>query len=697
MTPAAFMTAGNVHIVPVLRNRLAFAITVRRALAALQAIRPWRSDDLIAIVLPPSVIDSLRTAIRRLPHVSLVFLQVDDERGKEVLAVTPCDGMIEALRTADENGWPVELVDLEISPGNLQRAGCLRDPEWPDDTFALTLGVERYLDMIEGYFAQPPARLEPLDTMRERHIVQRVRSLQPFHGRILLVCDAGLARSVKDGIEKPHGPIASSTDQAPKLSCANLEQVNLDVLLSYLDDYPRIVALYDKARESWHAPSPETFDKFGALMDAVLESADIAKDLNFSPRQHQTFSTFLKNLLRHDRRFVPTPDVLFGVAQSCFNRAFAERLHCFLSEYAEQIAVERIRPTSTAQRSMFRYKVDVSSSAAGYVGRECHPTPPRYADTRLKQRSQIGRSAHNVAYHWLPEERFLFRMHQWIRKAIASVDQQRRSTREYRGSIEMGVDIRTTIRSAASRRLRLYVKANTPFRHGIYARNEPIVWILDENYHGQAYFSAGGIERQTASKWELKGPDHVTAFPIGTLDVYRPFENSSFNKILNTLAYNEDHTGQILYAQRCGWINFGWDFEDEEDARAALGDAFDYRFPNHDNYHDPRDKGRLLGCVDPDFRDLQSEGGPWREIALMTALKYADAAIVVAAPAGFVVPPRAADYSARLGKAIHVVTTNFLSRSDHEKFRSHYIYYTREGRDLAAEKNFEILMRGYWE
>jgi hypothetical protein len=159
-------------------------------------------------------------------------------------------------------------------------------------------------------------------------------------------------------------------------------------------------------------------------------------------------------------------------------------------------------------------------------------------------------------------------------------------------------------------------------------------------------------------------------------------------------------TSDVLFyvAQSCfnrGFAERLHCFENEADAKTALGNAFELRFPNHGNYHDPRDEGRMLGCVDPEFRDLQSKGGAWQ--ALMTALRYAQSGIVVGAPAGFVVPHLAAAYAARLGKAIHVVTTDFLSRSDLEKFRAHYVYHSPGGRDIAGETNFEILMRGYWE
>ena len=696
MTVDTFRSVGNVHIVPVLRNRLAFAITMRRALAAQEAIRPWGERDLIAVALPPSISEALREGIALLPRVSLLFGITSGQRGREVLAVTPCDGMIEAVRTADEHGWPLEFVDLEVAPGNLQRDACVRDPDWPDDTLALAVGVQRYMKMIEGYFAQPPARLEPLDSLRERHIAERVRRFQPFHDRIILVCDAGLANAIHARIERPlPANAAASARVPPKISFKLVQQLNMEVLLSYLDDYPQLVERFEKQRR--HRDISARFDKLAMLTDAVLECDARADDLVFSTRQHQAFSQFLHNLLRHERRIVPTPDVLFYVAQSCFNHAFAERLHCFLSSYGEQVKVERVRPRSTATQSTFTYTLDVKAAKSGLSSRTCHPTPPRYTDTREQQKSNIGKSKNDVAHHWLPEYRFLENMHQRVRRATAFAPRPRRSAIEYRGSAEMGIDTRATLRSAIRPRPHLYVKAHLQTRRPVDTRGEPIVWILSDQYAGSGLFHAGSIDRRTDPEQILTGNDDTPDFPIGTLDVFIPRNEYGHNRFYSILSYNESRTGKIIYAERCGWINFGWDYKNEKEARAVLGDIFNARFPNHKFYHDPRDKSRQIGCVDPDFRDLQVEGTSWRDIALMTALKYAKAAILVAAPGGFVVPARASAYAAGLGKSIHVVSTDFLTRSDRDKFRTHYIYYSPAGRDLAAETNFSILMRGRWD
>jgi hypothetical protein len=278
-----------------------------------------------------------------------------------------------------------------------------------------------------------------------------------------------------------------------------------------------------------------------------------------------------------------------------------------------------------------------------------------------------------VAYHWLPEEEFLFRMHRRIRKLIAAPTSDTRRYIEYRGAIEMGVNTRLTIRSALRGLPKVFVRTFPAQRSRRSTMHEPIVWILAESYLGQGNFSAGGIGRHTASKWPLDSRGSVDAFPIGTLDVYEPWEDTDFNLVYNTVTYNDDRTGQVLHAKRCGWINFGWDFDDEDSARKALGIAFDRRFPNHADYHDERDRGLMIGCVDP------------------------DSTIVVVAPTSFVLPAIVSEYARARKKSIAFHDIGMLSRADRQRFRTHYVYYSAGGKDSVAEKNFEILMRGFWE
>ena len=277
---------------------------------------------------------------------------------------------------AGENDWPIEFIDLEISPGNMYRSPCNKDPDWPDDMLIETLGIDKYLDMIEGYFSQSPARNEPIDSWREEIIVSKLRKQQPLFRRIFVVCDAALVKPVMAKIlEKPYLNDRDLEYRSPSFKYQIVQQLKLKVLLTYLDDYPKLVERYNFMRHS----SGYEFDKYEELFNIVAECAERAKDLKFSVRQYETFYTFLKNLLQFEHRICPLPDVLYGAAESCLGMAFAERLHCYLSGYESQVTVERVNRNSSASKPLFSYRISIDDDSKGYFSRTCDPTSTRYS------------------------------------------------------------------------------------------------------------------------------------------------------------------------------------------------------------------------------------------------------------------------------------------------------------------------------
>src|SRR6202040_1795974 len=97
-----FFRVENIYLIPVLRQRLAFSILVRRALQALGAETEWDpAHDLICVSLPPSVAPYLREGIDRLPDVSQIWAEDSARSAREIFPVTPCDAFVEAVRAAD--------------------------------------------------------------------------------------------------------------------------------------------------------------------------------------------------------------------------------------------------------------------------------------------------------------------------------------------------------------------------------------------------------------------------------------------------------------------------------------------------------------------------------------------------------------------------------------------------------------------
>ena len=193
-----YIQMGKIYIVPVLRFRLNFTILVRKAFATL---RPEAGKDLIAVTLPPSIDSYLKSTLDAqgsgLMPVMLAIAKWKDEEYKEVLPITPADGLVEAYRIANERNLTWACVDRDLVPGMLVNKTCLSKPKLPDDYAVLDWGVEEYLKAIEGYLETPPTRFDPIDTWREEYIAEVIRRSYPFYRRILLFCEATHVKGIK--------------------------------------------------------------------------------------------------------------------------------------------------------------------------------------------------------------------------------------------------------------------------------------------------------------------------------------------------------------------------------------------------------------------------------------------------------------------------------------------------------------------
>jgi len=690
LSSRAYIAHGNLYFVPVLRQRLAFAALVRRSLHELNGETSWSAtEDLIAVVLPPSVRTSLAEAIGGLPRVSLLLATMPGAGAREVFPVTPCDAMVEAARVALEHDYALEFIDLETAPGNLLRGPCLRDPMWPDDSLVDMLGPKRYLDLISAHFALPPARIEPLDTWREVAISERLRRLQPRWRRVLVICDAALVPSVRTRLRGETTEAAPPSFDPTRLTYTVVQQLRLEVLLGYLDDYPRLVERYEKLR--YH--SAHEFDKWRALRDAILDFADDNPDLAPSTRQHQTFHTLLANLLAMDRRRCPQPDVLHGAAASCFGRAFARRLTCHLAGYKNQIRVERVQPQSTSGSTLVRWSVEVDSSKHLFTGRACNPTAPPYFATSRPQRRE--KSEPGAEHLWLPEEGFHRDMYRKLGRLSARTQRQTRSVL-YNGSIQMGVDVRRTLRASWSGRPSLFVKAFVRRHELLNLQHEPTVWVVTEDWDRRVTLGSSAIRSRTES---LTGGRSGKSYRIGCMDIIAiDFERDRDRNLTSRKLFEDASGGRVHYYDRAGWISFVYDFESTDQARIALGHEFEQRSPDHADFEHPdQPKVNIDGCVHSDLMPHLLAGASWLEIALLTALRYAQTAVTLVAPPEIPVPAAADESSMALGKSIVRVPLSRFSREERSKLTTHYRYNPPPGSASDPDGAFADIMRLFWQ
>jgi hypothetical protein len=162
----------NIRFLPILHNRLEFALEVRRQF---QEFNP----EALAVELPPTIQDAVLSAVRRLPFISVVLYQ--EKSGNHVyLPIEPVDGIIEAVRSGMENGLPVFFIDRDTEGY----------PQWSDpmpDPYALTqVGYPAYcLAYLKERGRETPS---PDDVLRERTMAYHAGQLNRKYRRVLLVC-----------------------------------------------------------------------------------------------------------------------------------------------------------------------------------------------------------------------------------------------------------------------------------------------------------------------------------------------------------------------------------------------------------------------------------------------------------------------------------------------------------------------------
>ena len=142
---------GNLIYLPVVPGRLEFALHVRRFLLA-------NRPAVVAVELPSSLESQYRTALVRLPQMSVILLSsgtsYDEDEQPTYIPIEPADPFIEALRTAYEIGSAI--IFLEPPSQEKPHINALYPPPYA----AEVIGVDLY---VESYRLHPPPRSPEMD------------------------------------------------------------------------------------------------------------------------------------------------------------------------------------------------------------------------------------------------------------------------------------------------------------------------------------------------------------------------------------------------------------------------------------------------------------------------------------------------------------------------------------------------------
>ncbi len=231
--------SDGIRVLPVLHERVDLAAVAR---LVLEMVDPAA----VAVELPTTLADAVRTAVRRLPQITLV---VSEEPGEDALVwtATPGDPLVEALRWAEERGRPWFLVDPDV-PDPERRPQMLPDP-W----CAWTLGVERYLETVAELAGAVPAT----DAERRRELGMAHHLREASHaadGPVLALVGASHAARVAAALRSPTAtPLARVRREH-----VSTRHLHPDALTAILPDPPLAHAVWELLRTG-SAPADATF------------------------------------------------------------------------------------------------------------------------------------------------------------------------------------------------------------------------------------------------------------------------------------------------------------------------------------------------------------------------------------------------------------------------------------------------------
>lgn len=161
----------NVRFVPILHNRLEFALEVRRQF---EEFRPHH----VTVEYPPTLREKILQGIKRLPLLSVVYYEESD--GTFIyLLIEPTDGQVEAVRLALAQGLPIHFIDRDSEGYPLDRSPM------PDPYSATKIGHFTY---SQAYIrTHQHVHRSPQDRLRERCMAYHIQQLNQKGERVLCV------------------------------------------------------------------------------------------------------------------------------------------------------------------------------------------------------------------------------------------------------------------------------------------------------------------------------------------------------------------------------------------------------------------------------------------------------------------------------------------------------------------------------
>ena len=304
----------NIRMIPILHNRVEFALAVRRAF---DDFRP----DHVAVEYPDTLKTRIIQGVKRLPLLSVVHYEEKD--GAFVyLPLEPCDGQVEAIRLALSHGLPLHFIDRDTE-------GYPHDYTPMPDSYAVArIGHGAYCRAYMDIYRHRKPTTE--DALREKTMAYHLRELDKSGKKVLFVGGLSHVNGILEALEHSQAPVIGRRVRE-KVGLAHLHR---DSSREIMGEMPFLQAIYERSRLTGEMP-----DRFQVQMtllkDAQKQHWKNSKE-KISHIQLRILNRFARNYALLNQKLAPDFYQLIVASRGAVDDNFAYEVWDLGSDYPWQ-------------------------------------------------------------------------------------------------------------------------------------------------------------------------------------------------------------------------------------------------------------------------------------------------------------------------------------------------------------------------
>ena len=434
----------NIRFVPILHNRMEFAIEVRRQF---EEFKP----DHVAVEYPDTLGNKILQGVKRLPLLSVVYYE-DKDGAFVYLPLEPTDGQIEAVRIAILKKIPIHFIDRDMS------AYPLDHTPMPDPYAVKRIGHFMY-SQAYGKVYQTDASC-PEDTLREKTMAYHLQRLNRKGERILFVGGLSHLPRLMEMLNQPQTQVIGRI----KREGVGLAHLHEESSREIMTEMPYLSATYERARSGGDLDKLDRLHIINQLIDITTNNHWKKNKEELSRTQTRILYKFARNYALLTGHLVPDFYQLVVAARGAADDNFAYELWEKGSEYPWQTEEPGLPVLRLKGEDIFLdHKRIKFHRRLKTLRRRLVPVPVR-KKKREKYPGEWKRDLKGFSIcSYPPEDVVIEGYGQYLKKKAFEIKSEENSRIEpFMCSMLEGLDIRETIRDWASGKI--YVKAERPLR-----------------------------------------------------------------------------------------------------------------------------------------------------------------------------------------------------------------------------------------